>query len=97
MADIILKWTPPSESDGGSATSYKIWRRSGQHTSADTIVAGAEAGWNPKVIDHSGAATAQQQTTDSGRTFGQYYSYTIKGTNEAGDSEEYSTPDNARA
>lgn len=97
MADIILTWTPPSESDGGSATSYKIWRKAGQHTSASTIVSSPDTGWAPKVVTHTGAATAQQTTTDNGATFGQYYSYTIKGTNEAGDSQEYSTPDNAKA
>lgn len=97
MADIILTWTPPSEQNGGSADQYQIWKRKGQHTSAATIVSGAESGWNPKIISHSGAATAGQTTTDSDADFGEYYSYTIKAKNEAGVSAQYSTPDNAKA
>lgn len=97
MADIILTWTPPSSDNGGSSDQYLIWRRKGQHTSASTIVSGADPGWNPKTIDHSGSATSGQTTTDTGADFGDYYSYTIKAKNAAGPSAEYSTPDNAKA
>jgi hypothetical protein len=97
MADIILTWTPPSEQNGGSADQYQIWKREGQHTSPSTIVAGAESGWNPKTINHSGSATSSQTTTDDDADFGKYYSYTIKAKNAAGSSADYSTPDNAKA
>jgi len=96
MATINLSWTPPAEANGGSATEYKIWRKEGTHSSGSTIGDNPDAEW-PKTVNHSGAAAASQTYADTSAVFGTTYSYTVKGSNAAGDSANYSTPDNAQA
>jgi hypothetical protein len=96
MATINLSWTPPSEANGGSATSYKIWRKQGTHSSGSTIGNAPDSGW-PKTKTHSGGTTASQTYADSSAVFGTIYSYTVKGNNAAGDSANFSSPDNAQA
>lgn len=94
MAKIVLNWNPPSDTSGGSATSYKIYRINGTVTNGSTIVSGGTNIANPT---HSGSATAQQEYPDESATHGSTYSYTILGNNAAGPSETPATPATATA
>lgn len=94
MARITLNWNPPSDSSGGSATSYKIYRVNGTETSGSTIVS---TGTNIANPNHSGSATAQQEYPDDSAQHNQTYSYTILGNNAAGPSETPATPATATA
>lgn len=94
MAKITLNWNPPSDSSGGSATSYKIYRVNGAETNGSTIVS---TGTNIANPDHSGSATAPQTYPDNTAAHGSEYSYTILGKNAAGLSEDPATPVTATA
>lgn len=94
MAKITLNWNPPSDSSGGSATSYKIYRVNGTETNGNTIVSNGTNIANPT---HSGSATAQQTYDDNSATHGSPYSYTILGNNAAGTSLTPATPATATA